>query len=410
MPRAGTALIVLVMMVVAMIVAYGAWRVARALEPATVCITHPAHVVRCVPIGSRRARHEHVRAMCRAARDRVDFFCSYTDLWAAHQIAALADGLPRGVRAAVYYEPRPVDPRRAEIHEVMRGLRGNMHGHALRRRTVAVARWPFLQVASTHVKLVSVDSTRFTYGSGNALLETHYYQENACATCQQAESSFLAPSFLDVDVALDMSSPVEQIPEYLRLVAQQRPWAERSLHITFRDGNEFHVFPAAVLSREGFLATLVDGAHTRVLVGALSVWPTGGFRAALVAAAQRGCAVTLVGSACACSKSQRLLARLNRCAAASYRGWRYREWTPREGLVHAKFLLVDDDVVLPSFNYSFKSTSAAADDEAVLVLKRAAAAATRDLLDRMVRERTVPVTPEPDLLGDALLAMLNPLL
>ena len=401
-----------VILLAATLLAFGMWRLTRTLEPATVCLTHHATIVRCAPIGSAHSRHRHIRALCRGARRRVHVYASFIDLQSARRMLDLAADLTPGVLGCVYYEPRPMDPESALIHQAMRGLAGSMRGHALRRRAVCMSRFPYIQVASTHLKACIVDDTHYVVGSSNAITGTIFMHDPPpqSDSCAEAEHLWLSPSFIDFDVSFTMSHAVPELCEYLELLAQQRPWAERSLHMTFRDRNEFHVFPAGVLSREGFLAALVDGAHVRVLIGALSVWPTGGFRAALVAAAQRGCVVTMVGSACACSKSQRLLGRLNRCAAASYRGWRYREWTPEHGLIHAKFMLLDDNVVLPSFNISHKAVGASADDELCLVLRGAAAAPARHALEDMVRERTTSVVLEPDPLGNALLAMLNPLL
>ena len=73
-------------------------------------------------------------------------------------------------------------------------------------------------------------------------------------------------------------------------------------------------------------------------------------------------------------------------------------------------MLLDSAVVLPSFNFSYKSVAGAVDDETALVLRGDAAADSHDAISRMVRDRTVVVQPPRDSLGDALLMLLSPLM
>jgi phosphatidylserine/phosphatidylglycerophosphate/cardiolipin synthase-like enzyme len=336
-------------------------------------------------------------------------FTSFTDVQATENLAELSKELTPGVRCAVYYEPRPTDPDANSIHQLMRQLAPRVRSYPLHRRAVYMGRFPFIHGASTHFKVCSTDDTHFICGSGNSLHECYYMHDTPSVTCQAAKKQFLAPAFLEFDVAFTLSCPVPQISEYLTVIAQQQPWAERSLHITFSDRCEFHIFPAKVLSRDAFLVSLVDAADERVTLMALSVWPTGGFRTALINAVARGVAVTLIGSAYECSKSQQLLSRMNRCAACNAR-WEYREWTPADGLVHAKFMILDEDVVLPSFNFSYKSVAVALDDETALVLRGAPARESREALLRMIRERSGVVKPSHDIVGNAMLALLNPLM
>jgi phosphatidylserine/phosphatidylglycerophosphate/cardiolipin synthase-like enzyme len=404
-----TCAVVFVVLVVAVIVAYGAWRLVGGLDPATVCITHHAHIVRCTPIDRKDSRDRHLRAMCHSAADQVLMFTSFADVAATRQLQGLTAELRPGVRCAVYYEPRPTDPQSHAVHQLMGELAPRVRSYPLKRRVVTNGRFPFIHGASTHYKVCVADDTHFLCGSANALDECYYMHDTPAVTCRDAENLFLAPAMLEFDVAFTLSCPVPQISEYLTVIAQQQPWAERSLHLTFADRCEFHIFPAAVLSRDGFLAGLVGAAHSRVMVMALSVWPTGEFRTALVAAVARGCTVTLIGSAYECSQSQQLLSRLNRCAASTAR-WEYREWTPADGLVHAKFILLDDDVVLPSFNFSYKSVAAALDDETALVLRGPPARESREALLRMIEQRSAVVVPPNDPVGNAMLGLLNPLL
>ncbi len=391
------------------LVVWGAGRLSRGMAPTTVCLTHTAAVERCCSIDTAARRDQYVERLCRHARRRVLLFSSFTDLQATREIARLARVVPEGVPWNVYYDLRPMEPERRAIEELMAGLPRGAVARPLKRRTVYMGRFPFLHTASTHYKVVAADDRHFVTGSANALKECYYQDDEPKATCDAAAGRFLAPAFLEFDVALSLTEPVPQICDYLEVMARQDPWEERSLHITLADSCEFHVFPAGVLSRDAFLAGVVGAAQRRVVVMALSVWPTGEFRTSLTEAVARGCEVTLVGSACACSQSQRLLSRLNRCAAYRER-WRYREWTPRDGLVHAKFMLVDDDVVLPSFNFSYKSVAGAVDDETALVLRGWAAVEPRESIERLLRERSAVVDPPSDAVGGAMLAVLNPLL
>jgi hypothetical protein len=388
---------------------YGAERVSGSLCPTTVCLTHPAVVEACVPIDTTARRDLYIERLCRNARSRMLLFSSFTDLEAARSVSRLASTMAAGVPWNVYYDIRPLEPERRAIDELMAGLPGSVTAQALKRRTVYMGRFPFLHTASTHYKVAAADDRHFVTGSANALKECYYMNDEPRATCTAAHDHFLAPAFLEFDVAISLSEPVRQICDYLEVIAQQTPWAERSVHITLADRCEFHIFPAGVLSRDGFLAGVVESAATRVTVMALSVWPTGEFRVALTEAVARGCRVTLVGSAYECSKSQQLLSRLNRCAAYRER-WEYREWTPRDGLVHAKFMLVDDTVVLPSFNFSYKSVAGAVDDETAVVLRGLAAEASRHALEHLLDTRTVAFSPPQDRVGTAMLAVLNPLM
>jgi len=400
--RARWAVALLIVLVVVLVVAVAV----RSAPLATVCISHPAHITSCVPIKSVAARDRWLESEV-ARASRAVMFASFVDFESTARLQALGRvATDAGVDLGVYYESRPGDPRAAEIHARMAGL-----GRAvrLRRRAVTLGSFPFVHAASTHFKATVVDDQRVLMGSANALAACYYLADRPTCTCQAAQDRFLAPAFLEFDVALAFSCPVPQIAEYLTVISEQRPWTPRSVHMTFADGCEFHVFPAGVRSRDAFLARLVRLARRRVTFLSLSVWPTGEFRSALLDAVDRGIEVTLVGSACECSRSQRLYSRLNRCAAANAR-WMYREWSPVDGLVHAKFLLRDDDVVLPSFNYSMKSVSAATDDEVALVLTGPVAREAREALDRMLRERTARFTPTSDPVFDALLGLLNPLL
>lgn len=395
--------------VLVVVVVWAGSKLTRQLAPTTVCLTHPASVEACWSIDTGARRDQYVDRLCRHARRRVLLFSSFTDLGAARDIARLARVLPPDVPWHVYYDVRPMEPERRAIGEIMDGLPRGVVALPLKRRTVYMGRFPYLHTASTHYKVVAADDRHFITGSANALRECYYQDDEPKATCAAAVDRFLAPAFLEFDVALTLSEPVPQICDYLEVIARQDPWEERSLHITLADSCEFHVFPAGVLSRDSFLAGLVAAAERRVVVMALSVWPTGEFRTSLTEAVARGCEVTLVGSACECSQTQRLLSRLNRCAAYRER-WRYREWTPRDGLVHAKFMLVDDAVILPSFNFSYKSVAGAVDDETALVLRGWAADEPRASLERLLRDRTAVVDPPGDPVGSAMLQLLNPLL
>lgn len=408
-PRAGVVACAVVFVVMLVILLYAGTRVSAGLCPTTVCLTHPARIEACVSIDTADRRDEYVDRLCRIARRRVLLFSSFTDLQAARDMGRLAGSLSPGVPWTIYYDIRPLEPERRAIDELMGDLPAGVTARPLKRRTVYMGKFPFLHTASTHYKVVAADDRHFVTGSSNALKECYYMDDEPKATCTDAHDHFLAPAFLEFDVALSLTQAVPQICDYLEVIAQQRPWSERSLHITLADQCEFHVFPAGVLSRDGFLAGVVGAATTRVVVMALSVWPTGEFRTALTEAVARGCTVTLVGSAYECSKSQQLLSRLNRCAAYRER-WQYREWTPRDGLVHAKFMLVDDEVVLPSFNFSYKSVAGAVDDETALVLRGDPAQEPRMSLERLLATRTVTVDPPQDRVGAAMLALLNPLM
>lgn len=391
------------------IVLFAATRVAASVDPVTVCINHPAVVLSCAPITSVDQRDRVVARMFRQARRRLVLFTSFTDVAAARRFGELAEHLRPGVDCAAYYDLRPMDPDRHTVTELMVDVGSAMRTRPLLRRAVYMGRFPFIHTASTHYKVTMADDVTLLCGSGNWLRECFYEHDHPRATCEVAAQQFLAPSFLEFDVVLQLSQPVPQICDYLELIAQQRPWSPRSVHVMFADGCEFHVFPAGVPSRDGFMSNLVAQAQHSVTVMALSVWPTGTFRTSLADAVDRGCRVTLIGSAHQCSKSQQLLSRLNRCAAFHAR-WAYREWSPIDGLVHAKFMLIDRAVVLPSFNFSYKSVAGAVDDETSLVLRGAAAAAPYTAITRMIRHRTVPVDPPRDSTGDALLSLLSPLM
>jgi hypothetical protein len=400
-------IVVFVLMLVVLV--YGAARVSGGLSPTTVCLTHPARIEACLPIDTAARRDAYVDRLCRLARHRMMLFSSFTDLESTRDLHRLSRSVRPGVPWTIYYDIRPLEPQRRAIDELMADLPSGVEARPLKRRTVYMGKFPYLHTASTHYKVVAADDRHFITGSANALKECYYMDDEPKATCDAAHGKFLAPAFLEFDVALTLSQPIPQICDYLEVMAQQRPWSERSLHITLADQCEFHVFPAGVLSRDGFLAGIVALAETRVVVMALSVWPTGEFRAALTEAAARGCTVTLVGSAYECSRSQQLLSRLNRCAAYRER-WEYREWTPRDGLVHAKFLLVDDAVVLPSFNFSYKSVAGAVDDETALVLRGEPAEPSRTALQYLLDTRTMVVDPPQDRVGGAMLAFFSPLM
>jgi hypothetical protein len=55
-------------------------------------------------------------------------------------------------------------------------------------------------------------------------------------------------------------------------------------------------------------------------------------------------------------------------------------------------LMVDDDVVMPSFNFSSKAITAATDDEVALVLVGKHATPTRQVLHTLIRSKSSPTT------------------
>lgn len=396
-----------ILLVALLVVMYAGWRLGRPVDPSTVCLSHPATIEHCCPVYRAAVRDRHLGMLCRGARRRVMLFCSYTDLAGAERLARIADDM--SVECAVFYEPRPHHADRHAVAARMATLPSHVRTAPVRRRTITMDRFPYLNSATSHYKIAAADDLHFICGSGNALRECYYMDDKPMATCEAARKTFMAPAFLEFDVALTFSRPVPQICDYLALIARQEPWAERSMHVTFADRCEFHIFPAGVLSRSNFLAQLIGTADRRVLIAAMSVWPTGAFRAAVEAAVSRGCEVTLIGPAYECSRSQQLFARLNR--AAAYRsGWKYREWGRDDGLVHAKFLVVDDDVALPSFNFSYKSVDAAVEDETALVLRGRASDLSRDALMELIDSRSKPLDPPDDPVGRGMLEAMHALL
>jgi phosphatidylserine/phosphatidylglycerophosphate/cardiolipin synthase-like enzyme len=334
-------------------------------------------------------------------------FLSYTDVQVARDLLGIVGLL--AAPCAVYYEVRPHDPRRAEVHAAMRRLQ--QASRLVRCRVISPAArlaggcFPWMQGSTTHFKAVVADDDLFLYGSGNAIAETCYMHDPAAASCRAAAAHFFAPSFLDFDVVFGLTEPATRTVDLLVRLAERRPGPLSSHRLALADGCELHVLPAGACTREETLVALVRGARRSVTLMSTSVWLSGRLHREVAAAARR-CRVTLVSSAYECSRSQRLFTRLNR-AAAFRLGCEYREWTTEDGFVHAKFGVFDGTVALPSFNFSCKAIAACVDDESLLVLRGKAAAGVRAALLALVEARSLAVAPERDLLGGCLLACLS---